>query len=383
MRIGIDATNVGGGGGITHLKEILLNLDFTQLPQESIIFVFSSLNILKKLPDFPGLEKISHRLLNSGLFNRLFFQLFVFDEIIYKNCDILLSITGDYFGKFKPVIGMSRNMLLYDRLAWKDMKSFSEKSRFYLNFLKQKRSFLNSTGIIFISNHAKLEINKVLSITHKKQIIINHGISSKFFDKPRIRSLNQYSKKNPFRFLYVSTVHTYKFHWNVVEAVSSLRKSGYPLELHLVGGIIFKPAGDMLLKSIQLGDPSSEFIFYHGHQAYDEIQKHYQKADGIIFASSCENMPNILIESMASGLPIACSNFQPMPEFLEDGGFYFDPKSIDSIVQAVKELLSSPQEALEKTKSNLERIKKYSWEKTSRETFQFIIDIANNYYVQK
>ena len=37
-----------------------------------------------------------------------------------------------------------------------------------------------------------------------------------------------------------------------------------------------------------------------------------------IFASTCENMPNILIEGMSSGLPILCSNYLPMPEFLKD-----------------------------------------------------------------
>ena len=33
-------------------------------------------------------------------------------------------------------------------------------------------------------------------------------------------------------------------------------------------------------------------------------------------------MPNILIESMGSGLPIACSEKMPMPEFLGDDGIY-------------------------------------------------------------
>ena len=35
-------------------------------------------------------------------------------------------------------------------------------------------------------------------------------------------------------------------------------------------------------------------------------------------------MPNTLVEAMASGLPIACSDRGPMPEVLGDGGVLFD-----------------------------------------------------------
>lgn len=385
MRIGIDATNVGGGGGITHLKEILTNYDEVFFSKSiSRIVVFASQKVFNELPELDVLEKVTFDDLNGSILSRSLFQFFRFDKFILNQCDILFSITGDYLGNFKPVVGMSRNMLLYDRGSWKEMNSFKEKSRFYLNFLKQKRCFSHSDGIIFISSHAKIEVNRILPISNKIQRIIHHGISPKFLGSvENHHRISEFSAENPFKFLYVSTVHTYKHHGNVVEAVANLRNSGFPVELHLVGGVIFNPAGDRLNKSIQAFDPDSEFIHYHGHQPYDNIQLLYHRANGVIFASSCENMPNILLESMASGLPIACSNYQPMPEFLENGGFYFDPKSVDSIVSSLKELLNSPKRGYEMARDNLERIKKYSWEKTSKSTFQFIIDVANNHYAQK
>ncbi len=53
-------------------------------------------------------------------------------------------------------------------------------------------------------------------------------------------------------------------------------------------------------------------------------------------------MPNILLENMAAGLPIACSNRGPMPEVLGDAGVYFDPESVDDIAHAVAKLIHSP-----------------------------------------
>ena len=52
-------------------------------------------------------------------------------------------------------------------------------------------------------------------------------------------------------------------------------------------------------------------------------------------------MPNILLEGMAAGLPIACSSMGPMPEVLGDAGVYFNPTNVDSIYTALKELLDN------------------------------------------
>ena len=53
-------------------------------------------------------------------------------------------------------------------------------------------------------------------------------------------------------------------------------------------------------------------------------------------------MPNILLEGMAAGLPMACSRMGPMPEILGDAGIYFDPEDANSIAGALRELIESP-----------------------------------------
>ena len=89
-------------------------------------------------------------------------------------------------------------------------------------------------------------------------------------------------------------------------------------------------------------------------------------------------MPNILIESMASGLPIACSDKEPMPEFLKEGGFYFDAKSVSSIKKALKVYLESPKERSLNAEISIQYAKEYSWKKTSNQTFEYITKIYNN-----
>ena len=377
MILGIDASNIGGGGGVTHLKEILAYLP-SQKKNKKVV-VFASQKVLNQLPEDNVIKKITFPAFNKGLLRRLRFQLWGYDKHIKQNCDILFSITGDYLGNFKPVVGMSRNMLLYERNIWREIKQPKEIIRFWLNYKKQKRCFRNASGIIFISQYAREYVSKNLNLQNKQITVIHHGISPRFKGEVCEQlSIESYSVENPFKLLYVSTVHVYKHQWNVVEAIARLRQKGYPVELDLVGGIIFKPAGKKLEKTIQETDPQNKFIHNHGHCPYEEIDKFYKYSDGIIFASTCENMPNILIESMASGIPIASSNKQPMPEFLKENGFYFDAHKVDSIVEVLIEFLDSPQKREINAKNALKEASKYSWENTSSHTFEFLNFIYKN-----
>lgn len=380
MRVGIDASNVGIGGGVTHLKEILLNFNKEYFSNAiTRIIVFSSKQVLDQITDDVLIEKVTFSEFNAELFFRIRFQLFKYDAEIEKRCDILFSLTGDYVGKFRPLIGMSRNMLLYERDIWSEIKSPKEIIRFWLNFKKQEKCFKNASGIIFISKYAKKYASEVLPIKEKYTTIIHHGISPRFIGHTKEqKEISEYSLDNPYKFLYVSTVHVYKNQWNVIKAIAKLREAGFPVVLNLVGGVIFRPAGKKLFKAIDEVDPKRDFIFFKGNVAYNQIEEEYKNTDGIIYASTCENMPNILIESMASGIPIACSDKEPMPEFLKNGGYYFDAKSIKSIFTTLKKFIKTPEERNKMTVINSEQIRLYSWKKTSLETFDFIKNIYLN-----
>lgn len=383
MKIIIDATNIGSGGGVTHIKEILTNFNYKYFKNKiKKIHVFGSQNLLNQIEDNSFIEKSTHPNLNGNLLKRLFFQIVQYDKKIKGKYDIVFSITGDYLGNFRPVVGMSRNMLLYERDIWRKINQFNEVFRFWINYHKQKWSFRNSDGIIFISKYAMKYISEQVELREKQLTIINHGVSSRFIKEVKIqRPISEYSFKNPFKFIYVSTIHVYKNQCNVVEAIGKLREKGYAVELHLIGSVIFEPSGKKLDHTISEIDPNKDFIHNHGHIPYENIDKFYKNSDGIIFASTCENMPNTLIESMASGLPIACSNKQPMPEFLKENGFYFDANNIKSITSNLIEFLDNPKQREINIENASINAQKFTWEKTSKKTFEFLIKIYQNHIV--
>ena len=340
LRIAIDATSIVNTGGLTHLYEILNHYEEKANPPINIIIIIGSNKVLNSLPKKNIFKNKTSFLLNSNKFFRLIYQIFLMDFFLKKNADILFSLSGDFIGRFNPVVGMSQNMLLYEENFWEEIKSFKEKAKLFINFKRQQKCFKKSSGIIFISNYAKKYVSDILSLTEKKTSVIHHGISERFVFKNNLKkSLKNYSFENPFKFIYVSTVHVYKNQWNVIEAIANLRDIGQPVSLTLIGSIIYKPSGKRMISIMKDRDPKNEFINYIEEVEYNKIQNFYSSHDGIIFASSCENMPNILIESMGSGLPIACSEKMPMPEFLGDDGIYFNPTLIESIQEALINLI--------------------------------------------
>ena len=119
-------------------------------------------------------------------------------------------------------------------------------------------------------------------------------------------------------------------------------------------------------------DREGDFIRYLGSSPHDELPARYASADACVFASSCENLPNILLEGMASGLPIACSDRGPMPELLGDAAVYFNPELQSSIEEALERLLNSPELRYSLAKKTYQLSQKYTWDKCADQTFYFL-----------
>lgn len=379
MNICIDATSIVNTGGFTHLKGILEFYHQEPKHKNKKIIIVGSREVIEKIPNKFNFHFRSHLFLNSNRFFRLFFQFFILDFFLKKEkIDVLLSVTGDYVGSFRPYVGISQNMLLYEKVFWKEIRGIKERLKLWINFNRQKKCFKSASGIIYISEYAKNYISDVLRLESTPSVVINHGVSEQFFNLNK--RINEFDNKSNriFRFIYVSTVHVYKNQWNVVEAIANLRQEGVLITLTLIGQIIYPPSGKKLFSKIKEKDPNSEFIEYIPNVPHEKLPHYYSLHDAVIFASTCENMPNILIESMASGLPIACSDKQPMPEFLKGGGYYFNANSVDSITQSIR-ILMNDKSRLKKIKHNLNEVRKLKWEETSKKTFSFISKLIKNH----
>jgi len=129
---------------------------------------------------------------------------------------------------------------------------------------------------------------------------------------------------------------------------------------------------EKLRRSLKEIGPYSKFVCYHGRVAHEEVNRFYRRADGFVFASTCETFGQVLTEAMQSGLPIACSNRSAAPEVVQDAGLYFNPERPNEIAEAMHALMINDQTRTEKAAAGTRRAGQFTWERCARDTFSFI-----------
>jgi glycosyltransferase involved in cell wall biosynthesis len=377
MRLGIDASNIRDGGGLGHISEILRAAQ----PQEqgiSKIVVWGGRTTLDRLPTRPWLECQHDPMLDQSLPARTYWQVRKLPRLAEEYCDCLFVPGGVYSGKFTPFVVQSQNMLPFELVELRRYGFSGLAAKLLLLRFAQIRSFRRANGAIFLTDYSRSTVQRVAGLKGEYPLI-PYGISPLFFRPPREQKpIQHYSFANPYKLLYVSKLEPYKHHWNVVEAVAQLRSEGLPVALDLIGAPERPPLLLRLLATIKRVDAEGKFIHYRGHISYEKLVEAYHQADGFIFASSCENLPNIMLEAMAAGLPIACAQRGPMPEALGEAGIYFDPEQPPSIATAVRHLVTNHDWRAQSASLAYERAQAYSWERCANETFSFLAQVAAN-----
>lgn len=369
MIVGIDASRNRSGGAKGHLKGILNDGNPTSFGITEV-HVWTYHSLAQGLPVKPWLHIHTPQELEEGLFKQIAWQ---YRKLPYSaqkaKCEIMLYTDAGTVGNFCPSVVMSRDMLSYEP---GEMKRFGlSVSRLRLIALKyiQASSMKKADGVIFLTKYASSVIQKFTG-SLKNTRIIPHGVSDKFRQKT-LGGDWDHSYNIEIKCIYISNASMYKHQWNVVKAIALLRSNGVNIRLDLVGGGEGR-AQKKITQVILENDPDSKFVKQHEFIDHDYIPTLIAKSDIYLFASSCENMPNTLVEGMASGLPIACSNRGPMPEVLKDGGEYFDPENIDSIIKALSKIIDHRDARIKMAARAKELSNLYSWERCANETYKYL-----------
>lgn len=376
MILGIDASNIISGGGLTHLIEILNEFKYDKINK---IIIWSNKNTLKKLKSNKKIIKKNNFFLNKNIFFRFYWQIFILKRELKKNkCDLLFVPGGSYIGSFKPYVAMSQNMIPFQSEILKKYRFSFMYFKFLLLKVIQKKTFINSYSNIFLTNHAKEIITEQIKIINDKDYkyrIIPHGINNLFrLNLEKYDNINNYNLDKTFNIIYVSKIDEYKNHLQVTEAVRKLKENKYPIKLSLVGSNYPKSYKN-LMNNLKIIKNYNEYIKILGEINYKKLPKVYNDSDLIIFASSCENLPIILLEGMATGLPIVSSKNMPMPEILIDSAIYFNPLNSNSIYKGLKKMIENPLIRQELSIKSKKLSLAYNWEKCSNETFKYLYDV--------
>jgi glycosyltransferase involved in cell wall biosynthesis len=380
ITVGIDAVNIRAGGGVTHLSNLLSAFDIENSNVGRVI-VWTSSGTGKVLPQYEWLDVRSSNWMESNLFFRIFGIFLLLPHLIRRcQCHVIFS-PGGILPQVNsvPLVTMSQNMLPFEP----DQSLLF--GRFNLMRLKmrvlgivQTRSFKRAHGLVFLTEYARTNVLRVIGSIHAKTTLIPHGIESRFqMPDRRLRRFDDNNFGESIKIVYVSMFMAYKHQKEVIDSVCWLRGAGLPVEIEFIGssdGAYGKECKALVDKL----DPDREFLRIKGHVPFNELHSLFLDADLFLFASSCENLPNILIEGMAARLPIVCSDRGPMPEVLKHAGLYFDPSQPESLSFAIRKLMSDVNLRERLALSAYELSANYSWEKCAKQTFSFLEQVVRD-----
>lgn len=372
MRIVINALSARLGGGQTYLKNLLVNLP-VEPNLEIIIFAPHSLALPKD-------QRIRRATTvwpqNNPLLRTLWEQLVLPRILASEHADVLFCPGGVVATRVPAgcrVVTMFRNMIPFDSKSLARMPFGLQKVRNFLLRRVMLRSMEKADLTIFISDFARKVIEGLVKV--RNPITIPHGISDIFRAHGKVHSRPAWLPRGEY-LLYVSRFDVYKHQLEVVRAYISLPEN---LRNHYKLLLVGEANNASARRTADLISHSGlqDQILILGPIAYTDLPAAYRHAAVNLFASSCENCPNILLEAMGAGRPVLCSNVMPMPEFGSDSVAYFDPTDPQNLCDELAQVLKSEQLQNTLGLSAARRSADFEWVTSSDRTWQAIAALVS------
>jgi glycosyltransferase involved in cell wall biosynthesis len=209
-----------------------------------------------------------------------------------------------------------------------------------------------SRGLIAVSGATRDDLERYYGVQAR---VIHHGVEREFFEIAKSRAPKDF-------LLCASTSHPHK---NLVALLRAFGQAGGLPYLVITGvrGFAARQVEELAGKSVKVT----------GWIPRQELYQLFREARGFIYPSTFEGFGMPVLEAMAAGVPVACSDIPPLREIAGSTVHYFDPGSETQIRDALERLAAGkiPTEAAE------QRAREFTWEKTSRETLDYLSKSSN------
>ncbi|MDB5249669.1 MAG: hypothetical protein JWQ40_4063 [Segetibacter sp.] len=227
--------------------------------------------------------------------------------------------------------------------------------------VERKRTMLkNASKIIAISECTKRDIVDFFGTSEEKIEVIYLGSSLEVTNN----STSQSSASKNY-LLYVGNRSLYKNFSFCLNAIAPLLLGNKDLKIICAGGGNFNKTEIELISTLKIGN-KVEFVRVEND---DTLVSLYSNALCFIFPSLYEGFGIPVLEAFSCGCPVVLSDKGSLPEVGGNAAVYCDPDDADSISAAVESYIKNSSLRDENRRKGYERLKKFSWAKTSEETF--------------
>jgi glycosyltransferase involved in cell wall biosynthesis len=238
-------------------------------------------------------------------------------------------------------------------------------------------SIKKSDLILTISQNSKKDIMNFYNIPEEKIMVVYLAADEKF--KPRLLTIEQkeylikkYNLPSDI-VLYVGNIDFRKNIDAIIEVADILvNKKKKDIYFVLACGTSFRYKS-VIKRSQKI--KKGHFIFLK-HAESKDTPFMYNLADIFFFPSFYEGFGLPPLEAMQSGVPVIASNTSSLPEVVGEGGIMREPNDYEGFADDILRLLEDKDFYDKMRRQGIERAKKFSWEKTTKE----IVELFNQVY---
>ena len=370
MTIGIDGNeaNVANKVGISEYAYELL-LEFNKLASKRKDLKFSI--YLKDFPrgDMPSTSLFwQYKVVGPKKFwTRVGLPLALFSK--NDKPDVFFSPTH-YGPKFSP---MQTAISIMD-LSFLHFPSLFIKKDLYQLTNWTKASALKAKKIFTISDFSKSDIIKSYKVSEGKVVVTHLGIKPTLGTK--VLNMTDLNKKFGIKgkyILFVGTLQPRKNITKLIEAFSKLKQNDISLVIVGKKGWLY----DEILAAPTKYDVKERTKFLE-FVSNEDLPSLYKNALCFVLPSLYEGFGLPVLEAMKFGCPVITSNVSSLPEAGGDAALYFDPENVDDISKKIEEIISDEKLRQDMIKKGYNQIKKFSWEKTAKETLSVLEEMGKN-----
>jgi glycosyltransferase involved in cell wall biosynthesis len=310
-------------------------------------------------------EKIELNIAKPRSANKYLAHLWTHFILPFKYGDILFcpaNIAPIYLPKKKKLV-----LTIHDVAFLTYSASFSNFFRIYYKFI-MPIIIKRADRIITVSIYSKNEIEKYYPISKGKIKVISLG-----YDKNFVKFDNK-KKKN--QILYVGSMNDRKNFLGVLKAFELLNNDLYHLLIvgNFSSNFNIGEESEILIKKAKL-NPSIEF---KSNISNNELINYYNESELFIFPSFYEGFGLPVLEAMACGTPVICSDSSSIPEVGGEAVIYCNPYDINDIKEKIEFVLKDASLQQEMIKKGLERAQLFSWDKSAQEHMKVFEEVLKN-----